>query len=432
MLRISLLRKRRKGLALYTAEGTFDPAEKETARGWTSALMQGAYEGCQPKRRLKIMINPHGGSGKAMSVFNKKVKPVFDAAHCPMDVLVTERHKHCYEHAKAMGLDYDAVVVLSGDGLVHEVFNAFADRGDAMDAFALPVVQIPTGSANGFSIALIGLKAGFDVCAAALNVIKGKPMKLDLCSVQQGEHRIISFMSQAIGMMADIDLGTESMRWMGEARFMIGFLREVGLNRECPMKLEVKIAAQDKQKMVQAYRLSRSQAEVSTSHQSVSTDVDTQSSSRSMPALQHIDDPEGWTLIDKPLAYVYAGKLPYVSRDLMQFPVAICDDGYIDIVAQERVSQSLRYLLATLTCLSKVSRVSLLRGLDGAARGTPYWRPTQLYFKAKAYRLTPYAADGYLALDGEKYPYKPFQVEVHQRLGSTLGRGAWYPEFHSR
>jgi hypothetical protein len=51
-------------------------------------------------------------------------------------------------------------------------------------------------------------------------------MKLDLCSVQQGDNRIISFMSQAIGMMADIDLGTEHLRWMGEARFMVGFLRE--------------------------------------------------------------------------------------------------------------------------------------------------------------------------------------------------------------
>jgi hypothetical protein len=60
----------------------------------------------------------------------------------------------------------------------------------------------------------------------------------------------------------------------------------------------------------------------------------------------------------------------------MQFPVAICDDGYIDIVAQEKVRQCFIYLLVTLTRLSKVSRVSLLRGLDGAARGTPYWRPT--------------------------------------------------------
>ena len=78
-------------------------------------------------------------------------------------MIVTERHKHCYDHTISMGLEYDAVVVLSGDGLVHEVFNAFANREDAMDAFAVPVVQIPTGSANGFSIGLLGLEVNDDL-----------------------------------------------------------------------------------------------------------------------------------------------------------------------------------------------------------------------------------------------------------------------------
>lgn len=89
-----------------------------------------------------------------------------------------------------------------------------------------------------------------------------------------------------------------------------------------------------------------------------------------------------------------------------------------------------------------------LKGLDGAAKGKLYWQPTvrdsshlkgpghltwpqQMYFKAKAYRLTPHATEGHLAIDGERYPYAPFQVEVHQRLGTTLGRGGWHTEFSS-
>lgn len=51
-------------------------------------------------------------------------------------------------------------------------------------------------------------------------------MKLDLCSVLQEGKRTMSFMSQAIGMMANVDLGTENLRWMGESRFMLGFIRE--------------------------------------------------------------------------------------------------------------------------------------------------------------------------------------------------------------
>lgn len=66
---------------------------------------------------------------------------------------------------------------------------------------------------------------GFDVVAAALNAIKGKPMKVDVFSVTQGGKRTISFMSQALGLMADLDIGTEHLRWMGDARFMYGLFR---------------------------------------------------------------------------------------------------------------------------------------------------------------------------------------------------------------
>ena len=53
----------------------------------------------------------------------------------------------------------------------------------------------------------------------------GQPMKVDLFSVTQGEKRSVSFMSQAVGLMADLDIGTDNLRWMGETRFMYGLLR---------------------------------------------------------------------------------------------------------------------------------------------------------------------------------------------------------------
>ena len=51
-------------------------------------------------------------------------------------------------------------------------------------------------------------------------------MKVDLFSVIQGGKRTISFMSQAVGLIAEVDLGTEHLRWMGDARFTCGLLWE--------------------------------------------------------------------------------------------------------------------------------------------------------------------------------------------------------------
>lgn len=50
-------------------------------------------------------------------------------------------------------------------------------------------------------------------------------MKTDLFSLTQRGKRSLSFMSQALGLMADLDLDTEHLRWMGDARFFYGMIR---------------------------------------------------------------------------------------------------------------------------------------------------------------------------------------------------------------
>jgi len=57
-----------------------------------------------------------------------------------------------------MSLDFDAVITVSGDGLVHEVLNGFADHADPARALSTPVAPIPTGSGNGLSVNLLGLE----------------------------------------------------------------------------------------------------------------------------------------------------------------------------------------------------------------------------------------------------------------------------------
>ena len=72
---------------------------------------------------------------------------------------------------------------------------------------------------------------------------------------------------------------------------------------------------------------------ISTYHSSMSTHP-------GVPELKHIGpdaDKDGWITFDKSFNYFYAGKGPYVSVDLMQFPVSHPDDGFIDFVIAERV-----------------------------------------------------------------------------------------------
>jgi sphingosine kinase len=58
-------------------------------------------------------------------------------------------------------------------------------------------------------------------------IITGTPMKLDLCSVKQGSRPTLwSFLSSTVGMTAEVDLGTDHLRWMGDARFTYGVIKK--------------------------------------------------------------------------------------------------------------------------------------------------------------------------------------------------------------
>lgn len=72
--------------------------------------------------------------------------------------LDTTHRKHAYEVVKSIPLTYDAIITVSGDGLIHEVLNGFAHHADPTRAFATPVAPIPTGSGNGLSLNLLGIE----------------------------------------------------------------------------------------------------------------------------------------------------------------------------------------------------------------------------------------------------------------------------------
>ncbi|KAJ7273740.1 ATP-NAD kinase-like domain-containing protein [Mycena haematopus] len=368
---------------------------------WISTLLHMAYEGVKRGRRLKVIINPHGGTRKGASIFNKTVEPILRAAECSLDVIYTTRAGHAYEISKTMSLDYDAIVIVSGDGLIHEVLNGFAHHEQPINAFRIPLAPVPTGTGNGLSLNILGMADGFDVCAAALNIVKGLPMKVDVFSFTQNGKRTISFMSQALGLAADLDVGTDHLRWMGEARFTYGFLRGLVQFKPCPIQLSYKAAELDKEKMFDALQNRRAKG---------TTNIRNGQEGTALPALKYsTTDDEGWSVLNEPLLYVYAGKGPYVGRDLMAFPVSLPDDGLIDIAAQ---------LVS--------SRAEVLSNFGGAPKGQLYWHPNLKYIKAHAYRVKPLAPKGVVSVDGEVFPLEEFQVETHQALATILSPHGHY------
>ena len=150
-------------------------------------------------------------------------------------------------------------------------------------------------------------------------------MVLDLCSITQNGRKSYSFMSQAVGLMADCDLGTEHLRWMGGQRFMYGFLRgreypvPFHLNRRglsdlnhrtnsvvsfkpCPIELSILVSEDDKRRMVETHRALRSKHIASPSQLNV--DETGEDDGEDLPPLKFADGPDDtWVTFEKPVLY---------------------------------------------------------------------------------------------------------------------------------
>ena len=382
-----------------------DKADVARAHAWVGRLLHRAYGASQQRKRIKVLVNPFGGPGAALKTYNKTIAPIFAAARCELNVQPTQHQGHAITIAEELDIDaFDVVMCCSGDGIPHEVFNGFAHRPDAARALAkIAVVQMPCGSGNAMSLNFNGSASP---SLAALAAIKGLRTPLDLASVTQGDRRTLSFLSQSVGIVAETDLATEHMRWMGSTRFTVGFLTRFAFQTVYPADIAIKAEHSTKQAVRDAYRAEAEKPP--TGHE----ERPLPDAAAGLPPLRYgtVNDPlpTSWDLIPhNQLGNFYAGNIAYMSPDANFFPASLPADGCLDLV---RIRGDLPRLTAIKTLLA-VENHSFF-DLDHVD-----------YQKISAYRIIPKnQRDGYISIDGERIPFEPFQVEVHRGLGTVLSK----------
>ncbi|CAG8638153.1 14622_t:CDS:2 [Funneliformis mosseae] len=329
-IRINVLVPKDK-LTLKLKEFSFQVIDEESTQSWIKAVNSTAYKDAKQAKHFKVFVNPFGGSGKAVKIFNQSVKPIFDAAGCTYDVTMTEFSNHANnakEVVKNLNLKaYDAIVTVSGDGIIHEIINGLLSRDDALE-IDIPIGTIPAGSGNALSICLLGNDHGVSVTHATLNVIKGVPMKIDTCSVTQGNEKYFAFMTLNYGILADGDISTDHLRWMKNFRFFLGTVQALFGNRNYDCELAMKIAEDNIVRIKQNYN------EVYDS-----SILDMKDKPRTLiNKYGTVNDPipRGWTILNDDGYIFYASKVPWVTRNNMVFPFALPSDGLIDLMMIKR------------------------------------------------------------------------------------------------
>lgn len=434
-------------LDLSSSAGSLQAAE------WVAKLLDRAYGASQRQKRIKVLINPYGGTGKAGKYYTRDIEPVFAAARCGLDVERTAYSGHAAEIAEKLDIeDYDVLACASGDGLPHECFNGLSRRADAQEALKkIAIVQLPCGSGNAMSWNLNGTG---DASMGALAIVKGLRTPLDLASFTQGEKRTLSFLSTAIGIVAETDLGTENIRWMGPMRFTYGVLVRLLGKTLYPCDIAVKTVIESKAEIMAHYadevtkgrqveELSKDLMECSESSLPTSTGLSPlRYGTTSSPV------PSDWQSVSYDnLGNFYLGNMTIMTEGAPFFPCALPSDGLMDLVTIDGD-------------ISRFKAISLVLAVE---KGAFFEQESVRFRKIEAVRVTPKfgrwadkstkasasrlgkalkavgifggegaAKDqrdgGYISVDGEKLPFEPFQIEVHRGLGCTLSKSGYMYE----
>jgi sphingosine kinase len=421
---------------------------EEKASKWIRHLLDRAYGPSQRNKRIKLLINPFGGAGKAAKLYTKEIEPILAAARCEVDVERTTHSGHAVEICENLDINaYDVIASASGDGLPHECINGLAKKPNAAEALRkVAVVQFPCGTGNAMSWNLTGTG---EPSLAALCTVKGVRTPLDLVSITQGDKRTLSFLSQSLGIVAESDLGTENIRWMGDARFTFGFLvRLIGKTlypTDIAVKTEIASKPEIKRHYAQQMAKRRTQGAISSAELGGPLDAST---NLGLPPLKYgtINDPlptdAGWTPLtsyDK-LGNFYCGNMTMMAADAPFFPASLPSDGLVDLVMIDGdigrwKAVDLMFSIPKGTFLDKecvrYTKVSAIRVVPRFGRlGRKAVNESRQNRLGKMLDRIGAAGNGrnasrdggYFSVDGEKMPFEPFQIEVHRGLGTVLSK----------
>ncbi|XP_072319672.1 sphingosine kinase 1-like [Eucyclogobius newberryi] len=422
----------------------------EEAEKWARAVMErsarqqsvrdGLVVMSEPsRRRIMLLVNPQSGRGQALSLYNTHVQRMLQEARLPHSLVITERQNHARELVRDADLSqWDALVIMSGDGLLFEVINGLLERPDWEEAIRTPLAILPGGSGNALAASVhhysgatplssveLLLSCGFLLC-------KGLVSRMDLVSIHLSSGpRVFSFLSLAWGFVADVDIESEKYRHVRTARFTVGTLVKLASLRVYRGRLAYLPASPDNhndQNNVQKTSLwpasnldsfSRDNRcpipEQNSCHSNNSVKITRRENGlhrRAGPPaslLPPLDRPVpgDWVVVpEEEFVLVLAMYQSHLAEDLYAAPDSALEDGLIHLL----------YVKAG------ISRAALLRLFLMMEKGTHLTTncPHLVHTKARALRLEPQSPKGIITVDGEVVEYGPVQAEVHRGLARLI------------
>jgi sphingosine kinase len=350
-------------------------------------LPVGLEDGTMPSivRKFLVFVNPKSGSGTAIKVWQQVVKPMLQEAQIDVTLIITEYANHAKRYVSNINNltpDIEAIAIIGGDGLLFEVVNGIGSRSDATELFQrIYLAPIPGGTGNGLVKSILFVS---DEASTARNAtfcaIRGVPQALDLSKIATANGDThFSFLSLSWGLVADIDILSESMRFLGEMRLYVAAVYFILQRRMYDGRLRMKLS-------------NASYQSATTTASKGQNMLKTDKINRLLPTDSSDNE---YVTLESRFLLVWAVQTSHASTSVYSGPGVGLDDGLFTVYAVQNIS---RFALA-----------GLLLAMDN---GTFINHPDVRIFKCSEYILEPLTDEGRLSLDGELIHYGRIEAKL--------------------
>jgi sphingosine kinase len=315
-------------------------------------------------RHLQIVINPSSGKGQAVKIF-EQVRPLLDRSNLTYTITKTTSAADTKNLVRNLNLETtDGLVIVGGDGTIHDAIAGLMSRPDRKNAIQLPLGVIPGGTGDGLAKSLLEFAGeSYDALNAAFIIAKGRQQSFDLATVTQNGTKYCSFLSLSWGLISDVDIESEKLKFLGALRFDVYALILMSLLRTYRGRFSYLLHPDFNQ----------------TKNNLSSTD---------------------WQVMEDDFIFLWAMNTPWAAHDMNVTPYASINDGAIDILVMRRGT----------------SRWELLQALLRCGKGKHLDLPHMEYYKVSAFKLEPLTDKGILVVDGEPIEYSAIEMKVLPNL----------------
>lgn len=358
-------------------------------------------------RKILVFVNPVGGTKIAMNVWSDQVKPVLEDANIDIELVVTTHSNHARDVVTSCVdlTTYTAIMPVGGDGLIFEVVNGITSREDGADMIQrVALAPIAGGTSNGLvKSILFENREQYNPVNSSFLAVRGSPHPLDLCEVTTCDEKCYSaFLILGWGIISDIDILSETMRFLGEARLYVAAVYFLVKKQYYRGRLQLKLVdAQHTHKSSSMLSVSGLEPAINPLAAAQGADLQTKKGPNEMDKVL-IDESagidtdtssneskaNGWLTIEGDFLMVWVVQTSHASSSMLSGPGVTLNDGVLTVFVVQHLK---RHQLAQL----------LLEIDDGGHVNHPC---VQTY-KCTEYVLEPLTEKGLFSLDGEVVTY---------------------------